>query len=114
MPEHRVVKCGDDCYCIAIIWDGDEWCSKLPEWWLEFAEGCNRCARVTWLATLAYNGHRLAMKLVEQLCGNGFVVVDGWVAKWEGHKVCLYPWPKMMFSKRFKSVKEHARETSYA
>jgi len=94
-----IVKCGEG-YALQVFWSRDEWCKRLPRWWLELAEGCSRCTRVTLLATLAYSGHPVARLIVEQLCENGYAVLeDGkWVVRLEEeHRACIYPWPKNLF-----------------
>ena len=99
-PRRLVVKCGDDCYAVQVFWDPDEWCSELPDWWVEIA-GCSRCVRVTLLATLAHHGHETAREIVDHLYQQGFHIADDgrWVVVLEDERACIAPWPKHVHKK---------------
>ena len=78
-----------------VIWDVEEWCQRLPRWWLEPC-GCKRkCDINSGILDKLFDIHPFYAKW---LLRYGHVSVQGWIVKRSGKdKVELYPWPRKMY-----------------
>ena len=79
------------------IWEQDEWCTRVPKWWLEPC-GCHRtCSIRSGILDKLFAMHPFYAKW---LLRYGHVSVQGWVVKRTGSdKVELYPWPKKLYKR---------------
>ena len=78
-----------------IIWQYDEWCQRLPKWWLKPCS-CQRTCHLQQFCNHVWDN--LSPTICKHLVKYGIVTLEGWVVKkTDKSTVTLYPWPKKLY-----------------
>jgi len=97
-----VIKRDGEGYSTEVIWERDEWCKRVPRFWLDWC-GCRRCCdAVAILPRLREDERRELLDAGVLLIG--YTRANSRIYPWflryypNRREICLAPWPKRLYA----------------